>query len=78
MLTTLRTDVVWSQKRKVITIELTVPWAERCADAHEKKKTKYEDLLAECRQQGRSTWNFPVEVRARGFPVQLVGISGQR
>ena len=72
--TTLRPDIVLSSKgtKKVIVIELTVPWEERCAEAHERKKAKYEDLLAECRQQGWSTWSFPVEVGVRGFPAQSV------
>ena len=44
---------MWSQKRKkVVAIEMTVPWEERCTKAHGRKKTKYEDLLAEYRQQG--------------------------
>jgi len=85
--TTLRPDIVlWSPgTKKIIAIELTVPWEERCAEAHERKKAKYEDLLAECRQQGWQTWNFPVEVGTRGFPAQSVwhmfsalGVTGGR
>ena len=57
---------------KPIIIELTVHWEERCNEAHERKLSKYEDLLAECRKQGWKTWNFPVEVGCRGFPAQTV------
>ena len=73
--TQLRPDIVlWSiSTKKVVIIELTVPWEERCEEANERKKAKYEDLLAECRQQGWKTWNFPVEVGCRGFPAQSLG-----
>ena len=56
----------------LIIIELTVPWEERCNEAHERKLSKYEDLLAEWRKQGWKTWNFNVEVGCRGFPAQTV------
>ena len=61
--TTLRPDMVlWSRETKMlIIIELTVHWEERCNEAHERKLSRYEDLLAECRKQGWKTWNFPVE-----------------
>ena len=30
---------------KIILIELTVPWAEGCGEAHERKMSKYQELL---------------------------------
>ncbi|XP_069118797.1 uncharacterized protein [Argopecten irradians] len=69
--TNLRPDMVlWSPgtKKDIIIIELTVPWEERCSEAHERKRAKYEALLTECREQGWHTWNYPVEVGCRGFP----------
>ncbi|XP_069139210.1 uncharacterized protein [Argopecten irradians] len=84
--TNLRPDMVlWSPgTKKVIIIELTVPWEERCSEAHERKRAKYEALLTECREQGWHTWNYPVEVGCRGFPAQSVwrmlsalGLSGR-
>ena len=73
--TTLRPDIViWSEKqRKIIIVELTVPWEERCGVSHELKGAKYEDLLLQCRERGWATWNFPVEVGCRGFPAPSLG-----
>jgi len=33
----------------------------------------YKDLIQECRQAGWKVWNYPVEVRFRGFPATSVG-----
>ena len=52
---------------KLIVIELKVPWETRCQEAHKRKRVKYEDILSDFRQAGWQTWNFPVEVGARGF-----------
>jgi hypothetical protein len=85
--TTLRPDIVlWSTAaKKLIVVELTVPWEERCEAAHERKRAKYDNLLAECRQQGWQTWNFPIEVGCRGFPAQslwrmfsALGVTGRQ
>lgn len=50
--TNLRPDMVLcSPGTKIIIVkELTVPWEERCSEAHERKKTKYDTLLRECRK----------------------------
>ncbi|XP_063420791.1 uncharacterized protein LOC134706007 [Mytilus trossulus] len=85
--TNLRPDMVlWSSgSKKVMIIELTVPWEERCGEANERKRAKYDELLAECRDKGWQTWNFPVEVGCRGFPAQsvwrlfsAVGVTGRQ
>ena len=62
--TNLRPDIVlWSRTgKKVITIELTVPWESRCEEAYERKRAKYTELMKHCRQQGWRTWLFPIEV----------------
>ncbi len=67
--TNLRPDVVlWSAAVKsVVLIELTVPWEEGLEAAYERKKAKYADLVAECRESGWSVRLYPVEVGARGF-----------
>ena len=68
--TTLRPDfVLWSKTgKKLIVIELTVPWETRCEEAYERKKAKYTELL----EKGWRTWLFPVEVGVRGFCSQSV------
>ncbi|XP_078322870.1 uncharacterized protein LOC144622162 [Crassostrea virginica] len=72
--TNLRLDIVlWSVKgKKIILIELTVPWEESCGEAHERKMAKYQELLEQCSAKNWSAWLFPVEVHvgARGFPAQ--------
>ena len=72
--TMLRPDIVlWSKSPKlVIPVELTVPWEERADEAHELKKSKYQELADTCRDRGWKTWVFPVEVGSRGFPSQSV------
>lgn len=65
--------VLWSERgKKIILIELTVPWEEGCGEAHERKRAKYQELLELCREKNWSAWLFPVEVGARGFPAQSV------
>ena len=62
--------VVWSEEaRKIILIELTVPWEDGCEEAYERNPTKYQDLVEQCRDKGWQTWLFPVEVGCRGFLV---------
>ena len=62
--TNLRPDIViWStHSRKIILIELTVPWEERCEEAYERKRAKYTELVEACRQKGWNAWLFPVEI----------------
>ena len=80
--TLLRPDIILvsKSKRKLIAVELTVPWETRCQQAHERKLAKYQELLNECRQKGWQTWNLPVEIGCRGFPAsscwKTLGILG--
>ena len=67
-----RPDIVlWStQTKQVVMLELTVPWEERVEEANERKRLKYQDLVADCQNNGYRTWCFPVEVGCRGFAAQ--------
>ncbi|KAI8506762.1 hypothetical protein Bbelb_152030 [Branchiostoma belcheri] len=85
--TNLRPDAVLSSEdgKKIVIIELTVPWEEGCEEAHERKSAKYQDLLQQCRDKGWQAWLFAVEVGCRGFPAQsvwkmlsAVGVTGKR
>ena len=44
--------VLWSATMKIIIIELTVPWEERCGEANEQKRAKHDELMTECRGKG--------------------------
>ena len=70
--TTLRPDIImWSlEGKKIILVELTVPWEENCEEAAERKKMKYQQLVQDCRDKGWTTWLMTVEVGCRGFPAQ--------
>ncbi|KAJ8350642.1 hypothetical protein SKAU_G00257720 [Synaphobranchus kaupii] len=74
--TSLRPDMVlWSVASKtVLLVELTVPWEGGLETAHERKRAKYSDLAAECREAGWKATICPVEVGCRGF----VGSSASR
>ena len=71
--------VIWSPNdRKLVMVELTVPWETRCEEAYERKMAKYTVLQEQCRGCGWSTWLFPVEIGCRGFPAQsLWGMLGK-
>ncbi|KAG1932793.1 hypothetical protein F2P79_020826 [Pimephales promelas] len=85
--TSLRPDiVVWSSKaRSAHLIELTVPLEEGIEAAFERKKAKYSELAAECREAGWKMTVHPVEVGCRGFlgvsTIHLLreaGVTGRR
>ena len=60
--------VIWSIKeKKVLVIELTVPFEENFNRAHQCKLEKYEDLREQCIRNGWITNVFPIEVGCRGF-----------
>lgn len=60
--------LVWSDKaRAVHLIELTVQSEEGIEAAFERKKTKYSELAAECREAGWKATIYPVEVGYRGY-----------
>ena len=83
--TTLRPDIlqVSESTKNIIIMELTVPWEDRLEEAHERKKTKYEHLVIDCRMQGWKLRCMPIEVGCRGFVGQffhralgVLGITG--
>ena len=53
--------------RQVVMIELTCPCEERFLESHERKLSKYVDLVAECEGAGWKSQLFAVEVGARGY-----------
>lgn len=65
----LRPDLVmWSEACKtVLLVELTVPWEGGLEAANERKRAKYADLAAECREAGWKAVTCPVEVGCRGY-----------
>ena len=69
---TLRPDVLlWSAAVKAaILMELTVPWEEGLEAAYERKKAKYADLVAECRESG---WSECEAVAGGGGSQRLCG-----
>jgi hypothetical protein len=85
-ITNSRPDIVlWSEASKqVVIIELTVPWEDRLEEAHERKLSKYQQLVDDCRMNGWKSWCLPVEVGCRGFigkslwqALRLLGITGK-
>ena len=56
--TSLRPDLVlWSEEsKKIILIELMVPWEDGCREAYERKASKYQDL--QCRDKEWQAWLF--------------------
>ena len=67
--TGMRPDLVLtsSKSKRMIIIELTVPFETRIAENHEFKVAKYEELCREVRRAGFKVEFFAVEVGARGF-----------
>ena len=72
--TSLRPDIVLHSPamKRLVMIELTVPWETRCQTAHELKMNKYTELQQMCRERGWQTWLYPVEIGCRGFSAQSV------
>ena len=60
--------VAWSiSKKSVLLIELTVPWGGNREETHERKKNRYETLLADCMEKDWICHMIPVEVGYRAF-----------
>ena len=46
--------VLWSTRnKKIVVIVLTVPWEDRCCEANERKRTMYDELLAQWKEVGK-------------------------
>ena len=85
--TTLRPDIVlWSNKTKqVLMYELTCPWEENIEVAHERKRSKYQELVETCIIKGWWMRCHPIEIGAKGFAgrsltqtLNQLGISGRK
>ena len=60
--------VIWSDTvKRVIIVELTVPWEENMEEAFERKKLRYENLRMECEDKGWARQVMPIEVGCCGF-----------
>ena len=59
--------VISFKAKRVVIVELTVPYEVRVLERHEYKVAKYEDLCADVRRDGFKVDFFAVEVGARGF-----------
>lgn len=78
--------VLWlSVEKRVLLIELTIPWEEGMTAAHERKYLKYTELAAKCREAEWAARILPMEVGCRGFvgrsAVSLlrdVGVAGAK
>lgn len=63
--TSLRPDIViWSEdEKRIILMELMALWEDGCKEALERKATKYQCLVQQCRNLGRlaevGCWGFP-------------------
>ena len=70
--TTLRPDLVlYSDSTKICIIwELSVPWEEHLALANERKRSKYHELVEQCRLGSWKIEYDPIEVGCRGFTGQ--------
>ncbi|RXN10684.1 hypothetical protein ROHU_028636 [Labeo rohita] len=69
VITTLWPDIImWSTaEKRILLIELTIPWEEGMTAAHERKHLKYSVLAAECQEASWRTRVYPVEVGCWGF-----------
>ncbi|XP_061896860.1 uncharacterized protein LOC133645950 [Entelurus aequoreus] len=85
--TSLRPDILLTSvsSRQVLLIELTVPWEDRIEEANERKRSKYQKLVEQCRRGGWRARCEPIEVGCRGFAGRslckvftLLGITGDR
>ncbi|KAL5005227.1 hypothetical protein ScPMuIL_018683 [Solemya velum] len=76
--TKLRPDMVlWSTGiEKIIIIELTVPWEDRCDEANEQKKAKYDELMAECRNKASMILNLSKTI-ATGIAARFAGLADE-
>ncbi|KAI2645803.1 Regulatory protein RecX [Labeo rohita] len=67
--TSLRPDMIITSEvsKQLIMLELTMPWEERIEEANERKRTKYQELVEECRERGWRTIYEPTEVGCSGL-----------
>lgn len=56
------------KEKRLVTVELTVP-SERCVEAYQHKKRKYDILADKMRGKVWSVWVYPVKFGWHGFPA---------
>ena len=65
--------IIWSDSiKRVLLVELTVPWEANLETAYERKREKYEPLRAECEDRGWVCKVLPVEVGCRGYIARSI------
>lgn len=71
--------------KRVVIIELTVPWEDHLQEANERKREKYQDLVMECEERGWRADLWPVEVGCRGIVgrsvwalMRVLGVVGEK
>jgi hypothetical protein len=69
VVTTQRPDMVLQDavQRRLMIVELTVPWEANVQESHQRKKLRYEELRLACELKGWRTRCYAVEVGCRGF-----------
>lgn len=74
MATGLRPDVVLTSatSKQVLLKELTVPREERIKEVNERKQSRYQELVKECRRTGWKARCEPIEVGHRYFAGRLL------
>lgn len=53
--------------KRVVLVELTVPWEDAVQEAYERNKSRYADLVVECLGKGCRATTYPVEIGCCGF-----------
>ena len=73
--TNFRPDMITSSEtKKVIIVELTVPWETVVDEAHARKLLKYNELVNQCRRAGWVTTLCAVEVSSRSLSPSQCGV----
>lgn len=69
MATSLRPDMVLSSVslKQLLLMELTIPWDDRMEEANEQKRSKYQELVEQCRIRGWKACSDLIEVGCTGF-----------
>ena len=85
--TRLRPDIILysNTTKKIVMWELSVPWEEHMDTAHERKMSKYEHLVEQCRENGWQASCQAIEVGSRGFAanslskaLSTIGVIGDK
>jgi hypothetical protein len=64
--------------KRLLLVQLTVPWESRMDEQHEFKTHKYGDLVAELRRKGHTVELLAVEVGARGLAAHQFSACSRR